>query len=74
MDLPSDYPGFLQIVQQLSGCASSSAFASGSGFYSCAPLQPAIQQPSSNAIDLNTVQLNTVSIALPIHVHLISSV
>jgi hypothetical protein len=62
INLPSDYPGFLRVVQQLS--SRYSAPASGQHSTPRTILQPP-QRPSGDAMDLNTVAFNTIGISRP---------
>ena len=64
INLPSDYPGFLRVVQQLSSrhSASTSGQHSAPGHYPITPRpnQPPVQRPSGDTMDLNTIEFNTI--------------
>jgi hypothetical protein len=55
--LPDDYPGFLKVVQQLSG----RSYASASVPASAPRFPPATQQRPSDPMDLSNLELNTLS-------------
>lgn len=64
INLPSDYPGFLRVVQQLSSRYSAHTPASGQHSTPRTILQPP-QRPPGDAMDLNTVSFNTIGISRP---------
>jgi Retrotransposon gag protein len=59
--LPSDYPAFLKVVQQLSGRSSASASASVPASTPAPRFQPVTQQRPSDPMDLSNLELNTLS-------------